>query len=106
MPASEDLGYGGALLDGIFLPHAAVARARKRWTQAKTKAVAVGRIDFPRPPEARPEFYANSVSAVQRKLFRQLDVNDDGDIEKSELRNAFVRYSALRQALGEGPNFK
>jgi hypothetical protein len=86
MPTSEDLGSGSALLDGIFLPHAAVARARKRWKQAKTKASAVGRIDFPRPPEARPEFYANSVSAVQRKLFRQLDVNDDGflDLEKTQ----------------------
>jgi hypothetical protein len=35
-----------------------------------------------------------------------LDVNEDGDVSQEELRNAFVKYSALRQAIGEGPNFK
>jgi len=40
------------------------------------------------------------------KIFKLLDVNKDGDIEKKELRDAFVKYSALRQAIGEGPNFK
>jgi Ca2+-binding EF-hand superfamily protein len=40
------------------------------------------------------------------KLFAMLDVNSDGDIEREELREAFVRYSALRQAIGSGPNFK
>lgn len=40
------------------------------------------------------------------KLFSVLDINTDGDIERAELRDAFVRYSALRQAIGSGPNFK
>jgi len=35
-----------------------------------------------------------------------LDVNSDGSIERAELREAFVKYSALRVAIGEGPNFK
>jgi hypothetical protein len=35
-----------------------------------------------------------------------LDVNKDGEVERDELREAFVKYSALRQAIGEGPNFK
>jgi len=39
-------------------------------------------------------------------VFRLLDVNQDGEIERTELRAAFVKYSALRQAIGEGPNFK
>jgi Ca2+-binding EF-hand superfamily protein len=40
------------------------------------------------------------------KIFRMLDANKDGEISKAELREAFVRYSALRQALGSGPNYK
>lgn len=39
-------------------------------------------------------------------IFKLLDVNSDGEIEREELRDAFVKYSALRQAIGEGPNFK
>ena len=39
-------------------------------------------------------------------IFSLLDVNRDGEIEKAELRAAFVKYSALRQAIGEGPNWK
>ena len=39
-------------------------------------------------------------------IYKLLDVNKDGQIERSELRDAFVKYSALRQAIGEGPNFK
>jgi len=39
-------------------------------------------------------------------IFKLLDVNNDGEIEREELRDAFVKYSALRQAIGEGPNFK
>ena len=39
-------------------------------------------------------------------IYKLLDVNEDGEIERSELRDAFVKYSALRQAIGEGPNFK
>lgn len=39
-------------------------------------------------------------------IFEILDVNKDGKISKEELRDAFVRYSALRLAIGEGPNFK
>ena len=39
-------------------------------------------------------------------LFSLLDVNNDGGVEREELRTAFIKYSALRQALGEGPTFK
>jgi len=39
-------------------------------------------------------------------IFSLLDVNDDGEVSREELRDAFARYSALRQALGEGPNYK
>jgi len=39
-------------------------------------------------------------------IFSMLDVNKDGEIERAELRDAFVKCSALRQAIGEGPNFK
>ena len=35
-----------------------------------------------------------------------MDVNKDGSIEREELRAAFIKYSALRQAIGEGPFFK
>lgn len=44
--------------------------------------------------------------SAQANIFKMLDVNDDGEISKDELRDAFVQYSALRQALGEGPNYK
>jgi len=39
-------------------------------------------------------------------MFEMLDVDLSGEISKAELREAFVKYSALRQAIGEGPNFK
>lgn len=39
-------------------------------------------------------------------IFQMLDVNGDERISKEEFRNAFLRHSALRQVLGEGPNFK
>ena len=39
-------------------------------------------------------------------LFAMLDVDQDGTISKEEVREAFIKYSALRQAVGEGPNFK
>jgi Ca2+-binding EF-hand superfamily protein len=41
-----------------------------------------------------------------KNMFNMLDVNLDKEISIDELRDAFVRYSALRQALGEGPNYK
>lgn len=40
------------------------------------------------------------------EIFRQIDVNDDGTITKEEFRDAFCKSSALRQAIGEGPNYK
>lgn len=40
------------------------------------------------------------------RLFVTLDTNTDGGISKEELRAGFVRFSALRQAIGSGPNFK
>jgi len=39
-------------------------------------------------------------------IFKSIDRNDDKKISRTELREAFVRCSALRQAIGEGPNFK
>lgn len=39
-------------------------------------------------------------------IFQMLDINKDGGITREELRSAFVRSSALRLAIGEGPNFK
>ncbi|KAL3906291.1 MAG: hypothetical protein SGARI_004070 [Bacillariaceae sp.] len=41
-----------------------------------------------------------------KKIFRSMDTDGDGSISKEEVRDAFVRCAALRQALGEGPNFK
>jgi hypothetical protein len=35
-----------------------------------------------------------------------LDGDCNGNLSRDELRDAFVRSSALRLALGEGPNFK
>ena len=43
--------------------------------------------------------------AVDR-VFLMLDMDGNKRIEKEELRDAFARYSALRQAIGEGPNYK
>uniref|UniRef100_A0A7S0LRG3 EF-hand domain-containing protein n=1 Tax=Coccolithus braarudii TaxID=221442 RepID=A0A7S0LRG3_9EUKA len=51
------------------------------------------------------EFSKYSFKAIS-KLFKLLDVNKDGQIEAQELRDAFVKYSALRLAIGDGPNYK
>jgi Ca2+-binding EF-hand superfamily protein len=40
------------------------------------------------------------------RVFLMLDMDGNKRIEKEELRDAFARYSALRQAIGEGPNYK
>ena len=48
------------------------------------------------------KFNDKAITAV----FGFLDLDGDGGITKDELRQAFVRYSALRQALGAGPNYK
>ena len=50
-------------------------------------------------------FAKYSEGAVEN-IFRSIDVNGDGKISKEEFRDAFCRYSALRQAIGEGPNYK
>ena len=50
-------------------------------------------------------FSSYSFKAIS-KLFKMLDVNKDGGVEKEEMRAAFVKYSALRQAIGQGPSFK
>jgi Ca2+-binding EF-hand superfamily protein len=44
--------------------------------------------------------------AAIANIFIMLDENTDGEVSSEELRDAFVRSSALRQALGEGPNYK
>jgi Ca2+-binding EF-hand superfamily protein len=46
-----------------------------------------------------------SETAIDR-VFMMLDIDGNKRIEKEELRDAFARYSALRQAIGEGPNYK
>jgi Ca2+-binding EF-hand superfamily protein len=50
-------------------------------------------------------------SAAVDNIFAALTLNDGGEssklgISKEDLRDAFVRNSALRQAIGEGPNYK
>jgi len=44
--------------------------------------------------------------AAITNVFTLLDGDESGEISRDELRDAFVQYSALRQAIGEGPNFK
>jgi len=39
-------------------------------------------------------------------IFRQIDADGDGTITQEEWRDAFCKSSALRQAIGEGPNYK
>ena len=51
------------------------------------------------------EFSSYSFKAIG-KIFKMLDGDGDNSITQSEMRDAFVKYSALRQAIGEGPNFK
>jgi Ca2+-binding EF-hand superfamily protein len=50
-------------------------------------------------------------NAAVDNIFAALTLDDSGDssnigISKEDLRDAFVRNSALRQAIGEGPNYK
>ena len=51
------------------------------------------------------KFAGFSDLAVDR-IFLMLDFDANLGIDKEELRDAFVRFSALRQAIGEGPNYK
>jgi len=53
----------------------------------------------------RVKFNSYSESAIDR-IFLLLDFDGNKSIDKDELRDAFVRFSALRQAIGEGPNYK
>lgn len=46
-----------------------------------------------------------SEKAIQ-ELFKSLDVNGDEKISKKEFRDAFLKCAALRQVIGEGPNYK
>mmetsp|Transcript_27299 Transcript_27299/g.56920 ORF Transcript_27299/g.56920 Transcript_27299/m.56920 type:complete len:240 (+) Transcript_27299:91-810(+) len=39
-------------------------------------------------------------------IFKQIDADGDGTITQEEWRDAFIKSSALRQAVGEGPNYK
>ena len=64
-----------------------------------------GTIDKEELREHLKTFTKYSFKAISN-IYKLLDVNKDGEIERSELRDAFVKYSALRQAIGEGPNFK
>ena len=51
------------------------------------------------------EFSKYSDKAITN-IFDFLDIDEDGGISREELRSAFVSYSALRQAIGAGPNYK
>lgn len=51
------------------------------------------------------EFSKFSDKAITN-IFSFLDIDSDGGITREELRSAFVSYSALRQAIGAGPNYK
>mmetsp|Transcript_28850 Transcript_28850/g.43036 ORF Transcript_28850/g.43036 Transcript_28850/m.43036 type:complete len:229 (-) Transcript_28850:147-833(-) len=50
--------------------------------------------------------FANYSEAAIDEIFRQMDANSDGTITQDEFRDAFCKSSALRQAIGEGPNYK
>ena len=51
------------------------------------------------------EFSQYSDKAITA-IFSFLDLDADGGISRDEIRKAFVSYSALRQAIGAGPNYK
>jgi len=53
----------------------------------------------------RVKFNSYSESAIDR-IFLLLDFDGNKSIDKDEFRDAFVRFSALRQSIGEGPNYK
>jgi Ca2+-binding EF-hand superfamily protein len=50
--------------------------------------------------------FPKSSDKTTDNIFKMLDTNGDGRVSREEFRDAFCRYSALRQAIGEGPNFK
>lgn len=50
--------------------------------------------------------FANYSEEAIDEIFRQIDADSDGTITKQEFRDAFCKSSALRQAIGEGPNYK
>jgi calcium-dependent protein kinase len=50
--------------------------------------------------------FSNFSDAAITNIFSMLDTNANGGVDRQELRSAFVRSSALRQAIGQGPNFK
>eukprot|EP00900_Chrysochromulina_parva_P024448 jgi/Chrpa1/6637/Chrysochromulina_OHIO_Genome00014248-RA len=50
--------------------------------------------------------FSNFSDAAITNIFSMLDTNANGGVDRKELRSAFVRSSALRQAIGQGPNFK
>jgi Ca2+-binding EF-hand superfamily protein len=50
--------------------------------------------------------FSNFSDAAITNIFSMLDTNANGGVDRTELRSAFVRSSALRQAIGQGPNFK
>jgi len=59
-------------------------------------------------PELRVHLrqFSNYSDAAISNIFDLLDIDEDGGITKEELRAAFIKNSALRQAIGSGPNYK
>lgn len=50
--------------------------------------------------------FGNFTDVAITNIFELLDADANGGIDRDELRSAFVRYSALRLAIGQGPTFK
>jgi len=65
-----------------------------------------GNIDYFELQSQMGRKFSNHSDAAIKAIFRSIDGDGNGTISKEELRDAFVRYSAVRQALGEGPNYK
>ena len=98
------MAHGASELAHVVPPRRAPARCRLGF-YFDTFIYGNGTIDKEELRTHLKTFTKYSYKAISN-IYKLLDVNEDGEIERSELRDAFVKYSALRQAIGEGPNFK